>query len=278
MPKVVDALCRPSAIHNEDCWGQAGGAVWVMDGATGVWPVQRLSPTSDAAWFVTEMDAALQSLMSLALDAGELLAAAASTVAAKAGATCDLGACAPSELPSASFVAIRRRAGRIEFANLGDCVLLWRTAGGGGAQRFGSSGVARLDAALSQAFVDGVAAGRPLAEVRSDLAAMARRHRTLMNTPDGYWILDMSGAGAPHTQTMTTDGPVEALLMSDGFYRLVDVFGRYDDDRLMDAARGQGVAALYKELRALEAADPEGVDFPRGKARDDATAVLLDLD
>jgi len=276
LPKVVDVLSRPSAIHNEDCWGRSDDAVWVMDGATGVWPVQRLSPTSDAAWFVTEMDAVLQSLTSSALDASELLAAAARSVAAKAGAICDLRGCAPAELPSASFATARRRGGRIEFANLGDCAVLWRTAGGK-AQRFGSSGVARLDAALSQAFVDGVATGRAVAEVQADLMVMVRHHRTLMNTPEGYWILDMSGAGAPHTQIMTTDGPVEVLLMSDGFYRLVDVFARYDDDRLMDAARGRGVAALYAELRALEAADPDGVGFPRGKPRDDATAVLLDF-
>lgn len=276
MPKVVDALCRPSAVHNEDCWGGADDAVWVMDGATGVWPVQRLSPTSDAAWFVAEMGQALQSLASSALDSGDLLAAAARAVSAKARAICDLDACAPAELPSASFVAARRRGGQIEFANLGDCVVLWRTAGGA-AQRFGSSGVARLDAALSRAFVDGMATGRALADVRADLAVMVRRHRTLMNTPEGYWILDLSGAGAPHTQTMVTDGPVEVLLMSDGFYRLVDVFARYDDERLMDAARGQGVAALYEQLRELEAADPDGVSFPRGKPRDDATAVLLDF-
>lgn len=276
MPKIVDTLSRPSAVHNEDCWGRSGDAVWVMDGATGVWPVQRLSPNSDAAWFVAEMDRALQSLCSSALDSGDMLAAAAEAVSAKARAICDLDACAPAELPSASFVAARRRGGQIEFANLGDCVLLWRTAGGA-AQRFGSSGVARLDAALSQAFVDGMATGRALSDVQADLAVMVRRHRTLMNTPEGYWILDLSAAGAPHTQTMVTDGPVEVLLMSDGFYRLADVFDRYDDDRLMDAARAQGLAALYEELRGLEAADPDGATYPRGKPRDDATAVLLDF-
>jgi hypothetical protein len=245
-----------------------------MDGATGVWPVQRLSPESDAAWFVKEMDGALKWASSL--DFAGMLAAATQATAERARGLCDLDACGPTELPSASFVAARRREDQIEFANLGDCVVLWRPTGGH-AQRFGSSGVARLDAALAQAFADGVAAGRALDELRADQAAMARHHRTLMNTPEGYWILDLSGGGVAHTQTMVTDGPVQVMLMSDGFYRLVDVFGRYDDDRLMDAAREQGVATLYDELRKLEAADPDGVDYPRGKPRDDATAVVLDF-
>jgi len=274
LPKVVDALCRSGAVHNEDCWGRSESAVWVMDGATGVWPVQRLSAHSDAAWFVAEMSDALRS--SDAREYDDMLAAAARAVSQKARAACDLDVVTPAELPSASFTGARRRGHQVELANLGDCVMLWRPVSGH-ARRFGSSGVARLDAALARAFADGIAAGRAQDELRADQALMARRHRTLMNTPEGYWILDLSGTGAPHTQTIRVDGPVEVMLMSDGFYRLVDVFARYDDDRLMDAARGQGVAALYEELRDLEAADPECRSHPRGKPGDDATAVLVDF-
>jgi hypothetical protein len=44
---------------------------------------------------------------------------------------------------------------------------------------------------------------------------------------------------------------------------------------LFAAAEGRGLAALAGELRSIEAADPEGVRFPRFKRSDDATALLL---
>jgi hypothetical protein len=66
--------------------------------------------------------------------------------------------------------------------------------------------------------------------------------------------------------------------MSDGFYRLVDVFGRFDPDQLFDAAVSQGLRALYHELRDLETQDEDCRDHVRFKPRDDATAVLLQVE
>lgn len=275
-PKIIESLSQPGSRNNEDLCGGVGGCVWVMDGATGLWPTQRLAGASDAAWLVAELDAALGSLDSANADWAPLLASAAARAHEKAAAICDLAGCAPFELPSASFVAVRAQGEEVEFANLGDCILLWRGLGGR-AQRFGSCGVTRLDADLAAAFATGLAQGLPLDDLRQAQTAMARRHRTLMNTPEGYWILDLSGIGTPHVQTARVRGPAQVMLMSDGFYRLVDVFGRYDDDSLMEAARTRGLAPLYDELRAMEDADPDGVNRPRGKPRDDATAVVIDF-
>ncbi len=45
----------------------------------------------------------------------------------------------------------------------------------------------------------------------------------------------------------------------------------------MTAAATKGLAALGKELRAIEDADPLGEKFPRFKKSDDATAILAHL-
>lgn len=276
MPRVIEALSEPGAALNEDCWGHADGAVWVMDGATGIWPRQRLSPHSDAAWLVEQMDHALRSLHDPVHEAAVLLGKALAVVGERARRLCDLDGVAPIELPSASFVAARRRGDSLELANLGDCAILWR-AGRVGARRFGSSGVAQLDAKLADALADHQAAGLSFAEAREAVVDLVRSHRGLMNTPEGYWILDLTGVGVPHLQTTYVDASsrIEVLLMSDGFYRLVDVFGRYDDDGLMDAAATGGLARLLAELRTLEAEDGDCRRYSRGKVRDDATAVLL---
>lgn len=69
-----------------------------------------------------------------------------------------------------------------------------------------------------------------------------------------------------------------ALLASDGFYRLVDTYGRYSAEALLQAALADGLAPLYAALRRIEDADPQCLQYPRLKARDDATAFLLKLD
>jgi hypothetical protein len=65
------------------------------------------------------------------------------------------------------------------------------------------------------------------------------------------------------------------LLASDGFLALASDYGRYTPDTLFAAAESRGLAALGAELRAVEAADADGVRFPRFKRSDDATALLL---
>jgi hypothetical protein len=67
-------------------------------------------------------------------------------------------------------------------------------------------------------------------------------------------------------------------LASDGFLALVSDYGAYSADSLMAAALDKGLAALGDELRAIEAADPDGARFARFKKSDDATAILLRLD
>lgn len=123
-----------------------------------------------------------------------------------------------------------------------------------------------------------LASGRSMADARADIMAMARQHSMLMNQPGGYWILDLSGLGAAHAEVETIDssGPLQLLLTSDGFSRLADVYGRYDFDQLMAAACSRGLKVLFEELRGSEADDEGCAAYPRGKVRDDATAVLLE--
>jgi hypothetical protein len=64
-------------------------------------------------------------------------------------------------------------------------------------------------------------------------------------------------------------------VLSDGFYRLVDVYRRHSYDTLLTAAETSSLAPLLDELRAIEAADAACRLYPRLKPRADATAVLV---
>jgi hypothetical protein len=67
------------------------------------------------------------------------------------------------------------------------------------------------------------------------------------------------------------------LLATDGFMRLVDLFGRYTPDEVMCLAGGIGLAKLARELREMEAADGDCLHVPRTKPHDDASAILLEI-
>ena len=75
--------------------------------------------------------------------------------------------------------------------------------------------------------------------------------------------------------TTLVRAPDDLLMMSDGFYRLVDTFERYTDATLFQAVEQRGLAALLQELRELERGDPECRRHLRFKTHDDATALRL---
>ncbi len=274
---VIEAVCETGGANNEDIWGQAGGVVWVMDGATGLSDHPLIAGPSDAAWFVGQVDAGLRTALAEPVATQAALVQAVRATAHAAKGLSDTSGVGHHELPCASFVAVRRvDEETLEFANLGDCKLLWRE-GGGSVGNFGTCGVAALDELIAAQVAADLARGMAPEVVRQNAKALARENRKLMNRPGGYWILDLSGEGAPHLQ-LQTERPAMAmdlLLMSDGFYRLVDVYGAYDDAGLLEAATREGLASLYDQVRAIEAGDPECRAYPRNKPRDDAAAVLL---
>jgi len=106
-----------------------------------------------------------------------------------------------------------------------------------------------------------------------------RASRNRVNKKGGDWLFAPDVRCASHAKEarlLVQPGSL-ILLASDGFFALVSDYGRYSAEGLMSAAEQGGLAALGKELRAIEAADPKGLSFPRFKSSDDATAVLLSL-
>lgn len=274
--KVVDALCRSFQAVNEDAWGQAEGVVWALDGATGVAPQPYLGGPSDAAWFAQVISDHLAAAFATGQPTSSAIAQAVGEAARAATGLCDIAGIATFELPSACLVAARETASGLELTNLGDSVIVWR-ASGGVATPFGTTPLAALEETLHRVLDAALAAGRSRAEGVAEARALARENRKLMNSPEGYWILDLSGDGVPHAEIdiCASQGPVDVLVMTDGFSRLVELYGVYDWDGLLDRALEVGLAPLHDELRAIEAADEDCIRHQRFKARDDATAILL---
>jgi len=271
---VRDRLSRAGkdGFANDDALGQSRSLAFVLDGATGVGdgPLMPSHFGSDAAWlshgaarYFSQCDADEAPLRNIVRDCASALA----------GEFAALRQRMPNggyEMPYASMMLVRPAADHIAYAAFGDCRMLVLHHDG----RLSDIGPPprhrEAEAARAKAF-DAANKG-PM-----DALPELRRLRNLVNTLDAYWLMAADPAVADHVHSgrVELDGPADVLLMTDGFHALSADYGAYDDAGLVAAAQAQGLGALYRELRAIERADPRGEKFPRFKPSDDATAMLI---
>ena len=266
---------------NEDRAGAVETASWVLDGTTGLSERRLLPGPSDAAWFVDTVDRSLRLHAEEDLEIGVLLQRVIREARREFQAAALRQGGEDLERPAASFTLARcRHDGALELGNVGDCRILRRDRRGA-VTAFGSSPVSDLDRRVVEELVRLRAEGvESYAEAWRLLVEVIRRNRTLANRDGGYWVLDLTERWLPRIQSRILEWtPGEHLLLvSDGFYRLVDTLHLYDDQELFDAALARGLDDLAGELRLTEREDPECVSHPRIKVHDDATALLLQLE
>ena len=280
--RLTGAVSEGSGTVNEDGWGFFGAegdveAAWVFDGVTGINDRNYLPGGSDAQWLVSR---AHYHLMRLAGSDASLASLVASLVELliddwrEVSAGLDL----PAEYdpPAACLILAKRYRDTWQAVRLGDSCLLVR-AGDGSHRILAASPNNVFDNWLAREAEKRRTAGvldtkQLLAEFQPQLLT----GRKARNTLGGYSILEASPAAAQFAENFDLGSPSAILLCTDGFYRAVDHYGLHDDEGLIDACgRKGGVAAVLKQIRAAEAADPSCKRYLRFKPADDATAVML---
>jgi hypothetical protein len=277
---IIDSASDPGGICNDDCWGSTASAVWVLDGATGL-SKERLFPAapSDAQWFVTAVDNALRGAdwsMPTKLVLQNALQGVLDRLRREAIRPLER----MSMWPSASFVLARVDSDFIEFVNLGDCRILWKSSVTGAVNSFGWSRVTELDASVVKEIQRLHSEGETSNDVVwRTIVPMIEANRRLRNAPGGYWIMDATGTGLEHLQfSRVKASEIESILLcTDGYYRLVDTYGKRNDRTLLDDSYTGGVRRAIQEIRDIERADTQCVMYPRIKASDDATGVMASV-
>ncbi|MCZ2524208.1 hypothetical protein ACFW9F_08695 [Streptomyces sp. NPDC059506] len=226
-----------------------GGALVVLDGVTP--PAARTGCVHGVPWYVTRLGSALLELASehSGIGLAECLSLAIGRTANAHSDSCDLSHFAT---PQATVVAVRWGEESVEHLVLSDSVLLLGSDDG-------------VEAVLDER----------LARLRQRGPVL----ESMRNTEDGFHTagVDPGVASRAVTGTRPRSRVRTVAVLTDGAARLVEVFGACDWDGALAALREEGPEAFVARVRAAEAADPEGARFPRGKASDDATAVLVEL-
>jgi hypothetical protein len=182
--------------------------------------------------------------------------------------TCDL---AHAGSPSATVIAVRRNGDDLEYLALADSVLLFDRADTSPLVVTDDS-EARVGREHRKA-MDALPASSP--EHKVALRQYVETLRSYRNTDGGFWVASSDPAAAMHA--LTGSVPVDTLgavaLLSDGASRIVDRFGLADWTDVLKLLAEEGPAELISRVRAAEDSDPHGERWPRGKAKDDATAA-----
>ena len=279
--EVLDSLSDPAKPggENEDRIGWNDSAAFVIDGATSLGPPVIAPPQSDAAWiadwarerFAAELapDRSLRDVVrTLCASARERFFAAASPEIER------------YRHPSASFQSLRLAEGGLEIAGLGDCSLFLRDDAGTltrhsglRAGRSGEQSSARM-AINRMGGLDATGEGFRDAETLATLRAARARQ----NTEGSVWTLGIHPDAGDHVRIEMPGVrlPAVGLLCSDGFADSVDNYALHKAAALIDRAQRCGLGTLLTEIRRIERdIDPKGLQFPRYKRSDDASAVLV---
>lgn len=281
----IDAVNFPATGQTgDDRYGfdESAGTAWVVDGATDV-GTRRVLPAeaeerqgfvqyeSDAAWYAE----ALSERFMQPPNAGESTKAYLERVIRDVAARAEVASVTPLDqeprhnLPSAGGIWARRTSDAVEFAMLGDCMAIVRT--GGQTRVLGNLAAVQAEHATNR---DQLA--RP--EGKAGGYASARADRDRINTEGGHYVFSIHPEAAAHTviERVPLSGDSHILLMSDGFFRLVEPYKRYDAASLMDAAlKQEDLLDLIQDLRAQETNPQDDARIGRLKTRDDACALLL---
>jgi hypothetical protein len=261
----------------------------VMDGATPLSPQRHVrAGASDPSWFVQQFAADLGAVLHRAGSQESLVAQALVGTRAAHRAVASGAGVAPHDWPVATLSWVRVRHGRgqshdqgrdgrsapatLELYCLGDSKLLLRDEDGvRDLDPFDNPAEREVLAAVAALVAEGVS---DAAQRWERLLPMLQARRHAQNTAANPQVLCLEPRGPFAARTRVLEAPAQGLLlaMTDGFYRLVDTYGLYDDAGLAAAAVERGLDALADELRAFEggAAAAAGITAKRA---DDASAV-----
>ena len=265
---------------NEDRVSMTDNAVWVLDGAGTPSGVTSCCD-ADASWYVDQLSEALAVELRDARDVPlrDALRSAITRVQAAHTAICPMPDSGRG--PSSTVAVARRRETRLDVLVLGDSPIVLDH--GSHVAVLTDTRLAGVARPLRQQIKAALGAGNGY----DDPAHHRRRRqlvdaeRTRRNRFGGFWIAADDPAAAAHAMTSSYSigdpgrGVSRVLLMSDGVHRASTILGVYQSDaELLEAVASAGPETCIQQIRAAEADDPRGEQYPRTKLSDDATLVL----
>jgi len=274
------AACAAGQV-SEDSYGQVGdedhGAVWVLDGATGLGDKNYIAGAySDAAWYAQELSKGLVEFSLTATTPEEVFTLAIQQAAAAWQAQVSENNLPRYVLPSAAGIWLRWHGGMLEAVSLGDC-RAWHVGSGGELTQLGLLDENPNDEWLATQITQHQATGIAAQGMRAAVIDVLRTARSRMNQPNGYWIFSIHPETAQHLHVKRLPlVPGHLVLCSDGLFRWVDIYRQGSAANFVQASI-QNIQDVLARVRELENGDLDCKTYPRLKNHDDATGLVLSV-
>jgi len=264
---------------SEDSYGQVGdenhGAVWVLDGATGLGDKNYIAGAySDAAWYAREFSKSLVEFSLTAETPEAVFMLAIQQVAQQWDDAIGVVDVPRYCLPSAAGIWLRWRGGMLEAVSLGDC-RAWHVGTDGSLTQLGLLDEDPNDDWVAAQVVQHQAAGIAAQDMRVAVMDNLRAARSRMNQPGGYWIFGIHAETAQHLYIKRLPlAPGHLVLCSDGLFRWVDIYRQGGATEFIQACI-QDIPGVLARVREVENGDSDCKAYPRLKVHDDATGLVL---
>ena len=272
-----DEICAAGPVINEDLVGRTPTAAWVIDGVSGLTGRGIAGASSSAVWLATVLDAALRRELAAPRPDADVAWQSVSSELSRAfsavGATLDDERV---DCPCACLALSSLVGDRLQISHIGDCRVIAERFDGG-LHVAADTRIEPFETSLLKDWVDRIG-GDPDIDPKLALREEFHAMRGCLNRDGGYWVVHPTIEWLQGLQRtlLPAFGGQTALLVSDGFYRLVNLFGAFDDRGLLAAAKQHGLQALLKNLRELEVRHSTA-EYPRFKPHDDASACLIEV-
>ncbi|MBC3908066.1 hypothetical protein [Undibacterium umbellatum] len=249
----------------------------MFDGASSVSGQHYLDDAmGDPAWFVQQFSAALTQIATPSLTQADSIALALLALREQHATLLQAAAMPTYAWPIAALTWLRVPADgkRASLYALGDCKAFLLDAQGKATDLdpYHNPQEGILKTAIEQLKQEGLDEQARWAR----LLPMLRDRRVAqnMNTQPSILCLHPQGDFAAREHHIPLDSSGYVLLMTDGFYRLVDSYHLNTDQSLLQDCATRGLDALMQELRAHEAGGAGGMTV---KKADDASVAMLRL-
>lgn len=255
----------------------------VIDGGTSVADRHFIDPErGDVVWFAQGFAAELSKCLGDGLSQQECAQRAASALYEEfttrtAGKDVPLHAW---PIGAMTWARVHAASGgrRLQLYSLGDCKTLLHAPDAPivDLDPFVNPQEAVLQAEIARLIDQGVT---DAGERRALMQPMLRARREAQNTAPAPSILCLKPSGPFAARTLEAELPHGSalLVMTDGFYRLVEPYGLYTDGELATRCRRMGLSVMLDELRSHEDRT-FGTAAMAVKRADDASAVLVETD
>ena len=276
-------------VENDDAAGRkrttASVYAWVIDGGTSLADENYLDAAlGDVAWFADALSGAIARHARRELSARDLHALATAAVAQDYAALLgDRAGAVPLYACPIAAVTVIRIAGtgeacRGDLFHLADCPAFTMDRDGKVTRITMGDNVEAENSVRDRVMASQSSHGFAPAAVMADQKPWLRERREMQLRATPCPIsTPAAGASFGGWQRSIDLAAVDAvILMSDGFERYVTEYALGDDRDMIVATLRDGADAVLERVRALERSDDACRTFPRLKASDDATCLVLD--